>query len=68
MKKMCWPRPEGRLGRSAEPTILEPRTSRVDTTTICGTDLHILKGRRCPGVEHRRILGHGLSAPGLGSR
>ena len=41
------------------PTILEPTDviARVDTTTICGTDLHILKGD-CPEVEHGRILGH----------
>jgi alcohol dehydrogenase len=30
---------------------------RVDTTTICGTDLHILKGD-LPGVHPGRILGH----------
>ena len=30
---------------------------RVDTTTICGTDLHILKGD-VPAVEKGRILGH----------
>ena len=30
---------------------------RVDTTTICGTDLHILKGD-VPAVEPGRILGH----------
>ena len=30
---------------------------RVDTTTICGTDLHILKGD-VPGVTDGRILGH----------
>jgi len=29
----------------------------VDTTTICGTDLHILKGD-VPAVEDGRILGH----------
>ena len=41
------------------PTILEPTDviARVDTTTICGTDLHILKGD-CPEVDHGRILGH----------
>ncbi|MDX6475181.1 MAG: alcohol dehydrogenase, partial [Gaiellaceae bacterium] len=29
-----------------DPTILEPTDAvvRIDTTTICGTDLHILKG------------------------
>jgi alcohol dehydrogenase len=30
---------------------------RVDCTTICGTDLHILKGD-LPGVTEGRILGH----------
>ncbi|WP_026554408.1 zinc-dependent alcohol dehydrogenase family protein [Arthrobacter sp. 35W] len=30
---------------------------RVDTTTICGTDLHILKGD-VPAVQPGRILGH----------
>ncbi len=30
---------------------------QVDTTTICGTDLHILKGH-VPAVEPGRLLGH----------
>src|SRR6188508_2095105 len=30
---------------------------RVDTTTICGTDLHILKGD-VPEVTPGRVLGH----------
>ena len=30
---------------------------RVDATTICGTDLHILKGD-VPAVRNGRILGH----------
>jgi alcohol dehydrogenase len=30
---------------------------RVDATTICGTDLHILRGD-VPGVSDGRILGH----------
>ncbi|MFC3453757.1 alcohol dehydrogenase catalytic domain-containing protein [Amycolatopsis speibonae] len=30
---------------------------RVDAVTICGTDLHILKGD-VPAVEHGRTLGH----------
>ncbi|MCU1576689.1 MAG: alcohol dehydrogenase [Microbacteriaceae bacterium] len=30
---------------------------RVETTTICGTDLHILKGD-VPAVEEGRVLGH----------
>jgi alcohol dehydrogenase len=43
----------------AEPTIVDPRDAiiRVDTVTICGTDLHILKGD-VPAVEPGRILGH----------
>ena len=30
---------------------------KVDTTTICGTDLHILKGD-VPAVTKGRVLGH----------
>src|SRR5450432_369694 len=30
---------------------------RIDTTTICGTDLHILKGD-VPAVTDGRVLGH----------
>ena len=39
--------------------ILQPTDAvvRVDTTTICGTDLHILKGD-VPAVTDGRILGH----------
>ena len=42
-----------------DPTILQPTDVivRVDTTTICGTDLHILKGD-VPAVTPGRILGH----------
>jgi alcohol dehydrogenase len=42
-----------------DPTIKEPTDIivRVDTTTICGTDLHILKGD-VPAVTEGRILGH----------
>lgn len=42
-----------------DPTILTPTDAvvRVDTTTICGTDLHILKGD-VPAVTDGRILGH----------
>ena len=41
------------------PTILDPTDAivRVDATTICGTDLHILKGD-VPAVTDGRILGH----------
>ena len=39
--------------------IIEPTDAivRIDTTTICGTDLHILKGD-VPAVVDGRILGH----------
>ena len=42
-----------------DPKILAPTDAivRIDTTTICGTDLHILKGD-VPAVEPGRILGH----------
>jgi alcohol dehydrogenase len=42
-----------------DPKILAPTDAivRVDTTTICGTDLHILKGD-VPAVTDGRILGH----------
>lgn len=42
-----------------KPEINEPTDVivRIDTTTICGSDLHILKGD-VPAVESGRILGH----------
>ena len=42
-----------------DPTVTEPTdiVVRVDTSTICGTDLHILKGD-VPTVEPGRLLGH----------
>lgn len=42
-----------------DPVILKPTDAivRVETTTICGTDLHILKGD-VPAVTDGRILGH----------
>ncbi|GAA1640102.1 zinc-dependent alcohol dehydrogenase family protein [Georgenia ruanii] len=42
-----------------DPTIQAPTDVivRIDTTTICGTDLHILKGD-VPAVTDGRILGH----------
>ncbi len=42
-----------------DPQILQPTDAivRLDTTTICGTDLHILKGD-VPAVVEGRILGH----------
>jgi len=43
----------------ADPEILDSTDAivQVDTTTICGTDLHILKGD-VPAVTAGRILGH----------
>jgi alcohol dehydrogenase len=42
-----------------EPELMKPTDAvvRIDTTTICGTDLHILKGD-VPGVTDGRVLGH----------
>lgn len=42
-----------------DPAIRNPADAivKVDTTTICGTDLHILKGD-VPAVTEGRILGH----------
>jgi alcohol dehydrogenase len=42
-----------------DPTIIDSTDAvvRVDTTTLCGTDLHILKGD-VPTVTDGRILGH----------
>jgi alcohol dehydrogenase len=51
-------------GKKAWKDVPEPRIQhptdvivRIDTTTICGTDLHILKGD-VPAVTPGRILGH----------
>jgi alcohol dehydrogenase len=43
----------------ADPKPVDPTdiVVQIDTTTICGTDLHILKGD-VPTVEQGRILGH----------
>ena len=43
----------------AKPTIIDDTDAivRVDAVTICGTDLHILKGD-VPEVTDGRILGH----------
>jgi alcohol dehydrogenase len=42
-----------------DPKIIRPTDAivKIDTTTICGTDLHILKGD-VPAVTDGRILGH----------
>ena len=44
---------------TADPGLQEPTdiVVKVDTTTICGTDLHILKGD-VPAVTDGRVLGH----------
>jgi alcohol dehydrogenase len=44
---------------AADPSVLDPRDAviQVDAVTICGTDLHILKGD-VPEVEPGTILGH----------
>jgi len=44
---------------AAKPTILSDTDAivRVEATTICGTDLHILRGD-VPAVTNGRILGH----------
>ena len=51
-------------GKKAWETVPDPKLKaatdaivRIDTTTICGTDLHILKGD-VPAVTDGRILGH----------
>jgi alcohol dehydrogenase len=42
-----------------DPKLMDPTdiVVRIDTTTICGTDLHILKGD-VPAVTDGRVLGH----------
>jgi hypothetical protein len=42
-----------------DPKIQDPRDAivRIDAVTICGTDLHILKGD-VPEVSPGRVLGH----------
>lgn len=42
-----------------DPTLQDPTDAivKIETTTICGTDLHILKGD-VPAVTEGRILGH----------
>jgi alcohol dehydrogenase len=60
MKALVYNGPGQRDWREVpEPTILEPEDAivRVDAVTICGTDLHILKGD-VPTVDSGRVLGH----------
>jgi alcohol dehydrogenase len=60
MKALVYGGPGERTWTSVpDPTIEEPTDAvvRIDTTTICGTDLHILKGD-VPEVQPGTILGH----------
>jgi alcohol dehydrogenase len=60
MKALVYHGPGERAWESvADPTIQEPTdvVVKIDSTTICGTDLHILKGD-VPEVEAGTILGH----------
>lgn len=60
MKALVYEGPGKKSWTDAQkPTIQEPTDAivRITTTTICGTDLHILRGH-VPEVESGRILGH----------
>ncbi|HET9142377.1 zinc-dependent alcohol dehydrogenase family protein [Actinophytocola sp.] len=60
MKALVYDGPGQRAWRDVtQPALLEPTDAivRVDAVTICGTDLHILRGD-VPSVEPGRILGH----------
>lgn len=60
MKALVYHGPENKAWEEVpDPVIQEPTDVivKVDTTTICGTDLHIMKGD-VPAVTDGRILGH----------
>jgi alcohol dehydrogenase len=60
MKALVYHGPGRRAWKEvADPALLDPEDAivRVSVTTICGTDLHILKGD-VPEVAAGRILGH----------
>ncbi|MFH9347926.1 zinc-dependent alcohol dehydrogenase family protein [Kitasatospora sp. NPDC017646] len=60
MKALTYHGPGRRTwGDVPDPVVRDPEDAvvRVDAVTICGTDLHILKGD-VPEVEQGRILGH----------
>ena len=59
MKALVYHGPGQAWEEVADPVIVDPTDIivRVETTTICGTDLHILKGD-VPAVTEGRILGH----------
>jgi alcohol dehydrogenase len=60
MKALVYNGPGSRMWHDVpDPVIQDPEDAiiRVDAVTICGTDLHILKGD-VPTVDHGRVLGH----------
>lgn len=60
MKALVYGGPGQRAWREVpQPALSEPTDAivRVDAVTICGTDLHILKGD-VPAVQPGRVLGH----------
>ena len=60
MKALIYHGPGKKLWESKEDPKVERATDaivKIDTTTICGTDLHILKGD-VPAVTDGRTLGH----------
>ncbi|RKT09371.1 alcohol dehydrogenase [Streptomyces sp. 1114.5] len=60
MKALAYDGPGRRTwGDAPDPTVRDPEDAvvRVDAVTICGTDLHILKGD-VPEVIEGRVLGH----------
>jgi alcohol dehydrogenase len=60
MKALVYDGPGEKSWRDVpDPVIIDPTDAiiQVDTTTICGTDLHILGGD-VPAVQSGRILGH----------
>ena len=60
MKALVYHGPgDKRWEEKARPSVIEPTDAvvRVTKTTICGTDLHIMKGD-VPSVTEGRVLGH----------
>jgi alcohol dehydrogenase len=60
MKALVYHGPGQKSWETVEDPVIAAPTDvlvRVDTTTICGTDLHILKGD-VPAVTEGRVLGH----------
>ncbi len=60
MKALVYHGPSDKAWEDVDQPVVRDDTDaivRVDATTICGTDLHILKGD-VPAVTDGRILGH----------